>query len=86
VGDNFTDLNGTPLVGQTMSLDFMFTNGNFVRLFTVTQPLFDVSLQLQTSGVGFVGFLSGTGYLLDQSGKGFLTPQEMGVHPAMMLR
>ncbi len=78
VGDTFTDLNGTPILGQTMSLDFMFTNGNFVRLFTVTQPLFDVSLQLRTSGVGSVGLLTGTGYLLDKFNFGFLTPQELG--------
>ncbi len=78
VGKTFTDLNGTSLSGHTMSLDFVFTNGTFARLFTVTRPLFSVSLQLQTSGVGNVGLLTGTGYLLDEAGNSLLSPQDLG--------
>lgn len=84
VGDTFTDLNGTPILGQTMSLDLMFTNGNFARLFTVTRSLFSVSLQLQTNAVGLVGFLSGTGYLLEAAGNGVFGPQELGSTSGMM--
>ncbi len=63
----FKNLNGTPLVGS-ISVDFLFTNNEFVRLFTATQPLFDVSIDIQTSGSGFLGFLSGTGHLIDAHG------------------
>lgn len=64
----FSDLNGLHLQGQTLSLDFNFANNNFVRLFTVTNPSFDIFIALQTNGSGVVGFLNGTGSLLDQNG------------------
>src|SRR5689334_20408584 len=64
---SFTGLNGTFLVGQNLSVDFVFTNLEFVRLFTVTTD-FSVSMTLQTSSSSFVGFLSGTGYLTDSLG------------------
>jgi hypothetical protein len=77
----FSDLNGTPVTG-TLSVDFDFSGNAFVRLFSqyfVANPYgppvavgtgssFDVSLVLQTSGVGLVGFLQGTGYLTDEHG------------------
>ena len=43
----FAALNGVSLNGQTLSLDFMFTNNEFVRLFTVTSPSFISLLTLQ---------------------------------------
>jgi hypothetical protein len=63
----FNGLNSTPVVG-TVSVDFLFTNNKFVRLFTVTQPGFDALIILQTNGSGFLGFLSGTGNLIDAHG------------------
>jgi hypothetical protein len=63
----FDGLNGTPVVGS-VSVDFLFTNNEFVRLFTVTQPGFDALIILQTNGSGLLGFLNGTGYLIDAHG------------------
>jgi hypothetical protein len=77
----FSGLNGTPVNG-TLSVDFTFSNDAFVRLFNQyhvptpydptrtigTDPSFDISLELQTSGYGLVGFLQGTGYIFDQAG------------------
>src|SRR5690242_4223350 len=71
----FSGLNGTPVNG-TLSVDFTFSNDEFVRLFNQyhaptiydptrtigTDPAFDISLELQTSGYSLVGFLHGTGY------------------------
>src|SRR5882762_5849 len=71
-------LNGVSLNGQTLSLNFMFTNSEFVRLFTATSASFAASLNLQTNGSGLVGFLSGTGELLDQQGNALQTPQNLG--------
>jgi hypothetical protein len=63
----FNDLNGTPVVGNA-SLDFLFANNAFVRLFSATEPEFAALIILQTSGSGFLGFLNGTGYLIDANG------------------
>ena len=63
----FNGLNGTSVVGS-ISVDFLFTNNEFVRLFTATQPLFEASIDIQTNGSGLLGFLSGTGYLIDAHG------------------
>jgi len=60
-------LNGTPVVGS-LSVDFLFTNSEFVRVFTATQPLFEASIDIQTNGFGLLGFLSGTGHLIDAHG------------------
>ena len=60
---SFSDLNGTGLVGQNLSVDFVFTGSEFVRLFTVTTD-FSVLMTLQTSSSIPLGvFLHGTGYL-----------------------
>ena len=60
---SFSDLNGTGLVGQNLSVDFVFTSSEFVRLFTVTTD-FSVLMTLQTSSSIPLGvFLHGTGYL-----------------------
>jgi hypothetical protein len=77
----FSDLNGTPVTG-TLSVDFVFSNDAFVRLFNQyiipggpgpggtigTSSLLDLGLSLQTSGSGLVGFLNGTGYIFDRAG------------------
>ncbi len=64
----FDDLNGTPLAGQNLAVDFSFLNGEFARIFTVTSDAFQASIKLQTNSLGFVGFLDGTGYLIDING------------------
>ena len=60
-------MNGTAVTG-TLSEDFLFANNAFVRLFTGTDSSFDAIIILQTSGSGLVGFLDGTGYLIDALG------------------
>jgi hypothetical protein len=65
---SFTDLNGTAFQGQTLSLDFSISNGKFVRLFSATSSTFDIQIILQTNGASQVGFLDGTGHLVDSQG------------------
>ena len=77
-GASFTDIAGTALQGQTLSLDFFFLNGKFVRLFSATSNTFDILITLQTNGAGQVGFLDGTGYLFDQQGNPLDAPQMLG--------
>src|ERR1700720_3663865 len=73
----FSDLNGTALLDQSLSVDFRFANSEFVRLFTVTTA-FSVPMILQTSSSSFVGFLSGTGYLTDSLGNALEPPETLG--------
>jgi hypothetical protein len=73
----FSDLNGTALLDQSLSVDFRFANSEFVRLFTVTTA-FSVPMILQTSSSSFVGFLSGTGYLTDSLGNALEPRQTLG--------
>jgi hypothetical protein len=63
----FDGLNGTPVTGS-VSVDFLFSNNEFGRIYSATQPLFDALITLQTNGSGFLGSLSGTGYLIDAHG------------------
>jgi hypothetical protein len=74
---SFSDLNGTGLVGQNLSVDFVFTSSEFVRLFTVTTD-FSVFMTLQTSSSSSVGLLSGTGYLTDSLGNALEPPETLG--------
>jgi hypothetical protein len=64
----FDALNGMTLDGQSVSLDFSFLNGEFVRIFSITSPNFQASIKLQTNKLGFAGFLDGTGYVIDIDG------------------
>lgn len=73
----FNNLNGTALLGQSLSVDFVFANSQFVRLFTVTTS-FSVLVALQTDGSGLVGFLTGTGYLTDSFGNALEPPEILG--------
>ena len=77
---SFSDLNGTGLMGQPLSLDFVFTNMEFVRLFTVTTD-FSVFMTLQTNGSNLgkdMVFLSGTGYLTDIHGNPLEPAETLG--------
>jgi hypothetical protein len=64
----FQELNGTQLTGQTLPLDFTFSNGEFVRLFTITSFSFEALISLQTNSSNAPGFRGGTGYLIDGQG------------------
>ena len=83
VTSSFDAMNGTTLQGQTLSLDFRFSNGEFVRLFTITSPPFLAVIHLQTNSSGMFDCLSGdcpsgTGFLVDQHGNALQPPQELG--------
>jgi hypothetical protein len=78
VATMFSDLNGTQLQGQTLSLDFNFANGKFARLFSVTSPTFEIAITLNTNSSGDVGFPDGTGTLLDQNGNAIGSPIGLG--------
>ncbi len=64
---SFDGLDGTPVTGS-VSVDFLFTNNEFVRIYSATQPLFEAEIILQTNGSGLLGFLDGSGYLIDANG------------------
>ena len=65
---SFDGLNGTLLNGQNLSVDFSFSNNEFARIFSVTSSDFLASIRLQTNGSGMLGYLGGTGYLIDAQG------------------
>jgi hypothetical protein len=72
----FNDLNGTSLADQNLSVDFIFANPAFVRLFTVTTD-FGAAVRLETNGSD-VGFLTGTGYLINAQGNALHTAEKLG--------
>ena len=78
VDHGFNALNGVSVAGQTFSLDFMFKKNEFVRFFTVTSDSFVALITLQTNDAGLVGFLDGTGFLVDQQGNPLEQRQELG--------
>jgi len=78
VSSSFAALDGIALQGQTLSLDFFFLSGEFVRLFSITSDSFHAQITLQTNGMGQVGFLSGTGFLFDQHGNPLDAEQDLG--------
>jgi len=74
----FDGLDGISLAGQTLSINVRFTNNEFARLFTVTSRSFISLLTVQTNRSGRVGFLDGTGFLLDQQGNALTAPEDLG--------
>jgi hypothetical protein len=66
---SFDQLNNAQLGGQSLSLDFTFSSNEFVRLFSITSPLFSAVINLQINGAGQLGFLQGTGHLVDINGQ-----------------
>jgi hypothetical protein len=76
---SFADLNGTSLSGQTLSLDFLFSNSQFVRLVTTTDDSFSSLLTLQTNGSGDLGAnMHGTGFLFDNNRNPLHSAQDLG--------
>jgi hypothetical protein len=74
---DFLDLNGIPLMGQTLSLDFTFANNGFVASAPGT-PQMTVGLVVQTNNTDLSQVLQfvfnlGSGYLVDIDGNA-LTP------------
>ena len=78
VTNSFAALDGIALQGQTLSLDFRFSPGEFVRLFSITSNPFVARLKLQTNSPGRLPFLNGTGFLVDQHGNPLQQPQQLG--------
>ncbi len=78
----FNDVNGVSLNGQSLSLNFVFTD-NFIRLlpppgFPQTAVDFDISVTLRTNANGLPGFGSGTGFIFDQTGQPLQAPVVLG--------
>ena len=78
----FNDVNGVSLNGQSLSLNFVFTD-NFIRLlpppgFPQTSVDFDISITLHTDAHGVPGFGSGTGFIFDQAGQPLQAPVDLG--------
>ena len=66
---SFSDLNGTLVNGSSVSIDFSFTNNEFVTLLANTTPLFEVGLTLRTNAGTSPGVVTGpSGYLVDKNG------------------
>jgi len=85
-GTAFNQLDGQSLNGQTLSLDFVFTD-NFVRFLPPgslpqTGTDFDISVYIATNASlppgEFVGFATGTGFIFDQAGRALETPKALG--------
>src|SRR2546423_15097070 len=69
ITNSFAVLDGIALQGQTLSLDFRFSPGEFVRLFSITSNPFVGLLKLQTNSCGTLDFLSGTVFLVGRHGQ-----------------
>ena len=72
---NFDDLAGAPLLGQSMSLDFVFSaHPLHVRADTIPQN-FGIIFQLPTNGTDFIAWGPASGYLLGHGGTPMQSPQ-----------
>jgi hypothetical protein len=65
---SFNDLNDLQFSGQTLSLDLVFNNNSFVRLFESTNSTFLFLPMLDVFGAGTINNPTGSGYLFDQAG------------------
>src|SRR5438067_1540792 len=65
---SFSELNDLPLSGQTLSLDLVFSDNGFVRLFKSTNSTFLLLPMLDVFGAGTINNPTGSGYLFDQTG------------------
>lgn len=75
----FSNLNGVSVNGSSVSLDFFFTNQEFVELFSNTAPSFDVSVTLLTNAGTAPGFVTNaSAYLVDQNGNALPGPGLVG--------
>src|SRR5205823_6871644 len=65
---SFSGLNDLQLNGQTLSLDLVFSDNGFVRLFKSTNSTFLLLPMLDVFGAGTINNPTGSGYLFDQTG------------------
>src|SRR5437868_15410647 len=65
---SFSGLNDLQLNGQTLSLDLVFSDNGFVRLFKSTNSTFLLLPMLDVFGAGTINNPTGNGYLFDQAG------------------
>jgi len=74
-----SDLDGTSVAGQSLSLDLVFNDGELARLFLIDPQAFGIELIIYTNAGTFPGF-SGptTGFLLDPNGNQIGGPQVAG--------
>lgn len=76
---DFSELDGTALSGQTLSVDFLFSNNQFVRLFTTTTDSFSALVTLDTNGSGDLGSdIHGTGLIFDSGRNALQSPETLG--------
>ena len=74
-----SDLNGTVLAGQSLSLDLMFNNDVLARLGLSDPGAFGVGLSIDTNAGTYPGFAGPTtGFLLDPNGNQFGDTQVAG--------
>jgi hypothetical protein len=74
-----SDLNGTVLAGQSLSLDLLLSNDVLARLFLPDPGTFGIGLTIYTNAGTFPGFTGPTtGYLLDPQGNQFGGTQVAG--------
>jgi PEP-CTERM motif len=72
----FSDLNGTPLDGESQTITILFSGGEY--LYTPDGYDFDTGLVLQTNGSDCPGFASGTGTFLGADGTPLFAPIALG--------
>ena len=65
---SFSGLNDLQLNGQTLSLDLVFSDNGFVRLFKSTNSTFLLLPMLEVFGAGTINNPTGGGYLFDKAG------------------
>src|SRR6266550_1209790 len=65
---SFSGLNDLQLNGQTLSLDLVFSDNGFVRLFKNTSSTFLFLPMLDVFGAGTINNPTGTGYLFNKEG------------------
>jgi hypothetical protein len=74
-----SELDGTVLAGQSLSLDLVLANTDLARLFLSNPGLFGIAMTIQTNAGTFPGFVGTTvGYLLDPNGNAMGQPQFAG--------
>jgi hypothetical protein len=71
----FGGLGGTPVSGQSQSINVLFANGEWI--FGPSGP-FDVVLNLSTGVAGCPGFMNGTGSFLAKDGTLLFNPIQLG--------
>jgi hypothetical protein len=64
----FSSLNGKALSGQSLTLDYVFANDEFVRILSSTTKTFDVAVTFLTNASGFLNDAGGSAFVVDSAG------------------